>query len=153
MRRPTPSSRWRSLPVRATMKPRGNYFGRVHYARLSREDDDITLIITLAGLFAQKRVARPMSAIVGCAGDIAFVEKKIYGRGSNIPEAERDKALAYVARRSEEAVDYCWEDIKVVAKALLEHQTMTGDEILAVIREARRKDRRRIRTGDEAFAA
>jgi len=53
---------------------------------------------------------------------------------------------------AEQIVDYFWIDIKVAAKALLKHETLTGDEMSAVIRAARRKSRRRCRIGDPPFA-
>jgi len=54
---------------------------------------------------------------------------------------------------AEQIVDYFWIDIKVAAKALLKHETLSGDELAAVIRAARRKSRRRRRIGDPpAFA-
>ena len=64
-----------------------------------------------------------------------------------IPSAE------YIVDHAEQAVAFFWNDIKVAARAVLRHETLTGDELSAAIREARRKTRRRFRIGDPpAFA-
>ena len=60
----------------------------------------------------------------------------------------KEKYAAYIVDHAEGFVDYFWADIKVAAKALLKHETLTGDEILKAIRAARRKSRRRRRIGD-----
>jgi hypothetical protein len=77
----------------------------------------------------------------------------IFGKESRGTAANKEKYLAYIVDRAEEIVDYFWTDIKVAAKALLKHETLTGDEISATIRAARRRSRRRCRVGDPpAFA-
>jgi len=64
----------------------------------------------------------------------------ILGRGSKGTAAAKEKHLAFLVDHAKQFVDYFWPDIKVAAKALLEHETLTGDEISAVIRAARRKE-------------
>jgi hypothetical protein len=70
------------------------------------------------------------------------------GKGRSGTDRKKEKYLALMADRAEAFVEYFWPDIKVTAKALLEHETLTGDEISAMIRAARRKSRRRRRIGD-----
>jgi hypothetical protein len=80
------------------------------------------------------------------------VEKMICGKGRSTP-ASKEKYAAHIVDQAEQIVDYFWTDIKVAAKALLKHETLTGDEISAAIRAARRKSRRKCRIGDPpAFA-
>jgi hypothetical protein len=47
------------------------------------------------------------------------------------------KYYAYVEALAEKLVTHHWNDIEAAAKALLECETLTGDEIWQVIREAR----------------
>jgi hypothetical protein len=111
-----------------------------------------TLVITLAGPLAHRRLA-PRSNWFQ-QQDIAIVLKMIFGKGNNATAADKQKLLEFLVEVTEKIVDYFWADIKVAAKALLKHGTLTGDEIAAVIREARRKSRRRPRTYDPPeFAA
>jgi hypothetical protein len=64
----------------------------------------------------------------------------------------RRRDLAWVEEH-QELLPHPAQDHKVTAKALLKHEALTGDEILTLIRAARRKSRRRCRTGDPpAFA-
>jgi hypothetical protein len=111
----------------------------------------VLLFITLAGPFAHRRFA-PISNWL--TGDFVVVEKMIFGKGSKGTAATKQKYLTYIVYHAEGIVDYFWADIRVAAKALLKHETLTGDEISAVIRAARRKSRRRRRIGDPLeFAA
>jgi hypothetical protein len=78
------------------------------------------------------------------------VKKKIFrmhGNGGTIAQ----KYLAYLEARAAKVVDDLWIDIKAVAKALLERETLTGREIRTVIRDAQRKHGRRDST--EAITA
>jgi hypothetical protein len=78
----------------------------------------------------------------------------IFGKGSEGPAANKQKFLEFLVDDIKKIVNYFWADIKVAAKALLKHETLTGDEIAAAIREARRKSRRRPRIYDPPeFAA
>jgi hypothetical protein len=67
----------------------------------------------------------------------------IFGKGSSGTAAVKEKYLTAMVASAEQIVDFFWIDIKVAAKALLKHETLTGDEISAAIRAARRKKRRR----------
>jgi ATP-dependent Zn protease len=133
---------------RASIRP-----GRVGYGRVVThgppEPADVLLFITLAGPFAHRRFAPRSNWLTS---DFAIAEKMI--SGSKGTAASKEKYLAYIADHAEQIVDYFWADIKVAAKGLLKHETLTGDEISAMIRAARRKSRRRCRIGDPpAFAA
>jgi hypothetical protein len=109
------------------------------------------LFITLAGPFAHRRFAPRSNWLTG---DFVVVEKMIFGKGSKGTAATKQKYLTYIVDHAEGIVDDFWADIRVAAKALLKHETLTGDEISAVIRAAQRKSRRRRRIGDPlGFAA
>jgi hypothetical protein len=134
----------------ASIKPRGASRGRVITHGTRDEAADVLLFITLAGPFAHRRFAPRSNWLTS---DFAIVEKMIFGKESRGTAANKEKYLAYIVDRAEEIVDYFWTDIKVAAKALLKHETLTGDEISATIRAARRRSRRRCRVGDPpAFA-
>ena len=108
------------------------------------------MLIALAGPFAQRRFA-PKSDWIA-ASDFNSVLKTIYYNGKGSPE-KKQRFLEYIVDHAEQAVAFFWNDIKVAAKALLKHETQTGDELAAAIRAARQKTRRRLRIGDPpAFA-
>ena len=78
--------------------------------------------------------------------------KAIFDKGNGSAK-RKEKHLADVVDNAEQAVAFFWNDIKVAARALLKHETLTGDELAAAIRAARQKTRRRLRLGDPpAFA-
>jgi hypothetical protein len=134
--------------LRASIKPRGNRKGWV--AHRGRPARDVLLFITLAGPFAHRRFAPRSNWLTS---DFNIVERIIFGKGSGGTDAAKQRYLAWIADHAEQTVDFFWLDIKVAAKALLKYEMLTGDEISAVIRAARRKNRRRCRTGDPpAFA-
>jgi hypothetical protein len=60
--------------------------------------------------------------------------------------APKQQYLREMVKRAKQVGDYFWTDSRIAAKALLKHETLTGDEISAVIRAARRKGGRRRRT-------
>jgi hypothetical protein len=151
MRVATPSPRWRSAyrfgAPRSDLA--GRALGRVIAPRLPDKHVDIEIYITLAGPLAHRRFA-PRSKWL--TSDLAIVEKMICGKGRSTP-ASKEKYAAHIVDQAEQIVDYFWTDIQVAAKALLKHETLTGDEISAAIRAARRKSRRKCRIGDPpAFA-
>lgn len=133
---------------RASIKPDAGSAGRVTFRRRFR-DPERSLLITLAGPFAQRRFAPKSNwrRHVGSGrSDFDIVRKiirELHGKGGRGTLAQ--KYLVYMEALADSAVDYWWHDIKAVAKALLKHETLTGDEIGAVIRKARRKTRRRLR--------
>jgi hypothetical protein len=43
----------------------------------------------------------------------------------------KQKYLAHTVDLAERIVDYFWADVKVAAKALHKHETLTGDEIFS----------------------
>jgi hypothetical protein len=142
---------FRARGLKASIKPRGISRGRVGYDSLPALAADVVLFITLAGPFAHRRFA-PRSNWFG-GSDFAIVAKIIFGKGSKGTTANKEKYLAHVVDQAEQIVDYFWIDIRVAAKALLKHDTLTRDEIASVIRVARRKSRRCCRIGDPpAFA-
>jgi hypothetical protein len=100
------------------------------------EPADVLLFITLAGPFAHRRFAPRSNWLTS---DFAIVEKMIFGKGSCGTTAAKRKHAVYAVDHAEQIVDYFWADIKVAAKALLKHETLTGDEISAAIRASRRK--------------
>jgi hypothetical protein len=132
------------VPVRyASIKPLKKTLGRVAYGA---DDPILTMIISLAGPQAQRRFA-PRSDWFG-HGDMVLVQDMILGKRSKLTEAGKDTLLEFVADHAIMFVDYFWADIKAVAKALLKRETLTGDdEILDVIRTARRQSGRRGRVG------
>jgi hypothetical protein len=114
------------------------------------DDCETALFIALAGPFAHRRFA-PRSN--WATGDFSVVDKMIFGKASKCAAVKKERYLAHAVDLADAIVDYLWADIKVAAKALFEHETLTGDENSAVIRAARRKSGRRCRTGDPpAFA-
>jgi ATP-dependent Zn protease len=140
------------IPVlRASIKPRGASGGRVITPRLPPDKAvDIQLFITLAGPFAHRRFAPRSNWLTDIGNAHAMIFGKEKRKGT---EAEKQRYLADTVGRAEKVVDYFWPDIKATARALLKHETLTGDEISAAIRAARRKSRRRRRIGDPpAFA-
>jgi hypothetical protein len=126
--------------LRASIKPRGMRNGWVRHDPLPYRTADVVLFITLAGPFAHRRFAPRSNWLTS---DFNRVCRMIKGSS----EKEK-KYLASIVDDAEQIVDYFWTDIRVTAKALLEHETLTGDEILTVIRAGRRKRRRRRRVGD-----
>lgn len=131
------------IPVRsATVRPDRLSNGRV-VTHGPPEPADVLLFITLAGPFAHRRFAPRSNWLTS---DFAIAEKMI--SGSKGTATARQKYAACVVDHAEHIVDYFWADIRVAAKALLKHGTLTGDEISAAIRAARRKSRRRLRIGD-----
>jgi ATP-dependent Zn protease len=134
------------LTVRSvSIRPRAAIRGRVITHGLPNEPADVLLFITLAGPFAHRRFAPRSNWLTG---DFATVHRMIFGKRSKITATNKEKYLADIVDKAEQIVDYFWTDIKVAAKALFKHETLTGDEISAVIRAARRKSRRRRRIGD-----
>lgn len=123
---------------RATIKPRAGSRGQVTLG--GRQCGETALYITLAGPLAQRRFAPRSNWLTG---DFAIAEKMIFGKGSSGTAAVKEKYLTAMVASAEQIVDFFWIDIKVAAKALLKHETLTGDEISAAIRAARRKKRRR----------
>jgi hypothetical protein len=130
---------------RATIRPRGALRGRVIFDSHLEPKADLMMLIALAGPFAQRRFA-PKSDWIA-AGDFNSVLKTIYDNGKGSPE-KKQRFLEYIVDHAEQAVAFFWNDIKVAAKALLKHETQTGDELAAAIRAARQKTRRRLRIGD-----
>jgi hypothetical protein len=102
------------------------------------------MLIALAGPFARRFA--PKSDWIA-ASDFNSVLKTIYYNGKGSPE-KKQRFLEYIVDHAEQAVAFFWNDIKVAAKALLKHETQTGDELAAAIRAARQKTRRRLRIGD-----
>jgi hypothetical protein len=136
---------------RATIKPRGALRGRVIFDSHLGPKADLMMLIALAGPFAQRRFA-PKSDWIA-PSDFNSVLKAIFDKGSERSPEKRQKSLEYIVDHAEQAVAFFWSDIKVAARALLTHETLTGDELAAAIRAARRKTRRRFRIGDPpAFA-
>ena len=127
----------------ASISPRKATFGRVITPRLPAKHVDIKLYITLAGPLAHRRFAPRSNWLTGDFN----VACDMICKGRAWP-AKKEKYFALMSDRAEQIVEYFCPDIKVVAKALLKHETLTGDEISAVIRAARRKSRRRRRIGD-----
>jgi hypothetical protein len=135
--------------LRASIKRRAGSAGRVVHGHLPNADDNKVLFITLAGPLAHRRFAPRSKWWFGGGGDFAMVEKLVFGGTA----ANKQKYLSSMVDRAEAIVDYFWNDIEAAAKALLKHETLSGDELAAVIRAARRKSRRRRRIGDPpAFA-
>ena len=131
---------------RASIRPGRTSNGRV-VVHGPHEPDDAICFIALAGPFAHRRFAPRSNWLTS---DFNVVCNKIFGRGADV---KKQKYLAHVVDHAEQIVDYFWADIRIAAKALFEHETLTGDENSAVIRAARRKSGRRCRTGDPpAFA-
>ena len=133
----------------ATIKPRAGFRGQVTVdGRIG--DCETALLITLAGPFAHRRFA-PRSN--WATRDFSVVDKMIFGKASKCAAVNKERYLAHVVDLADWIVDYLWADIRVAAKALHKHETLTGDEICAVIRAGRRKSGRRCRIGDPpAFA-
>ena len=132
----------------ASIRPDQKRYGRV-VTHGPPEPADAMLFIALAGPFAHRRFAPGSNWLTG---DLNVVCNKIFGRG-NRADVKKQKYLAHVVDDAEQIVDYFWADIVVAAKALRKHETLTGNEISAVIRAARRKSGRRCRIGDPpAFA-
>jgi hypothetical protein len=131
----------------ATIKPRGKLRGRVICE--GHAHPDLMMIVALAGPLAQRRFA-PRSHWI--TSDFNSVLKTIFDEGNGITKKKQER-LAHIVDHAELAVAFFWNDIKVAARALLKHETLTGDELAAAIRAARRKTRRRRRVGDPpAFA-
>src|ERR1700677_4377944 len=130
---------------RATIRPRGALRGRVIFDAHLEPKADLMMLIALAGPFAQRRFA-PKSDWIA-ASDFNSVLKTIYDNGKGSPE-KKQRFLEYIVDHAQQAVAFFWNDIKVAAKALLKHETQTGDELAAAIRAARQKTRRRLRIGD-----
>jgi hypothetical protein len=130
---------------RATIGARGALRGRVIFDSHLEPKADLMMLIALAGPFAQRRFA-PKSDWIA-ASDFNSVLKTIYDNGKGSPE-KKQRFLEYIVDHAEQAVAFFWNDIKVAAKALLKHETQTGDELAAAIRAARQKTRRRLRIGD-----
>jgi hypothetical protein len=131
----------------ATIRPRAGFGGKVTVdGRIG--DCETALFIALAGPFAHRRFAPRSNWLTS---DFNVVDKMIFGKASAVVNKER--YLAHAVDLAEQIVDYFWADIRVAAKALHKHETLTGDEISAVIRAARRQSGRRCRIGDPpAFA-
>jgi len=127
--------------LRASIKPRGKRMGWVRHSPLPRyaEPESVPLI-SLAGPFAQRRIAPRSNWLTS---DFNRVCRMIKGGSEN-----QKKYLAFIVDLAEKTVDYFWADIKVAAKALLKHETLTGDEITVAIRAARRRSGRRPRVYD-----
>lgn len=104
------------------------------------------ILITLAGPLAQRRFAPKSNWLAG--SDFNPLLNAILGERSNGTPKQKEKYLAYIGKRAKQGVDYFWLDIKAVAQALVKHETLTGDEMLTVIRAARQKTRRRQRMAD-----
>jgi hypothetical protein len=129
---------------RATIRPRGALRGRVIFDSHLEPKADLMMLIALAGPFARRFA--PKSDWIA-ASDFNSVLKTIYYNGKGSPE-KKQRFLEYIVDHAEQAVAFFWNDIKVAAKALLKHETQTGDELAAAIRAARQKTRRRLRIGD-----
>src|SRR5258705_11090518 len=97
------------VPVRsASIRPRRASFGRVITPELPDTAVDVQLFITLAGPFAHRRFAPRSSWLT----DVGLAANMILGEGGKGTAAAKQKHLAYMVRRAEEAVDYFWADIK-----------------------------------------
>jgi hypothetical protein len=148
------------VPVRrASIRPGKRSFGRVVMAALPDAElmaraglsgaqvariVDIKLYILLAGPFAQRRFAPRSRWLTSEFNKVIEIAKASHsGSGDRLV-----KYLAKIDRNAERLVDFFWKDIEAGAKALVKHETLTGVEIAAAIRMARRKTRRRHRTGD-----
>ena len=117
--------------LHVSIQPSGDSLGRVTLHELPAPDDDSMVFISLAGPFAQWRFAPDSNWLTS---DITNVEQIVARRGGT--RAETKAHLASLCGHAVRIVDYFWYDIKVVAEALLEHTTMTGDEITSAIRSA-----------------
>lgn len=139
---------------RASISPNQDSLGRIDHGRIFRNGDlewnespqaaaraERAILICLAGPFAQKRFA-PRSRwrsqnYVGfdgsghgigdfdCVVDLTF---RLYGNGD-----VAQKYLRYMEARAEQLVTHHWKEIEAVAQALLERETMTGDEIKGIM--------------------
>ena len=121
---------------------------------LAPADDDIKLCILLAGPTAQKRFAPRSNWLTADFNTIIKIIKRMgaANKDKSMP-ASFGNDLANIRRQVEQIVHYFWNDIEAGAKELVKHETLTGDEIAAAIRIARRKTGRRQRIGDPpAFA-
>jgi hypothetical protein len=121
---------------RATIKPRGNRRGRVIFDSHLEPTADLMILIALAGPFAQRRFVPKSDWIT--ASDFNSVLKAIFDKGNGSAK-RKEKHLADVVDNAEQAVAFFWNDIKVAARALLKHETLTGDELAAAIRAARQR--------------
>jgi hypothetical protein len=130
--------------VRASIKPRGKRLGWVTHGPLPQQYAESVLLILLAGPFAHRRFA-PRSNWLTSDFNIVL---KLIRKGYSGTTENKQKFLNDVIDLAQKTVDYFWTDIKVAAKALLKHETLTGAEMLAAIREARRSSRRRLRVND-----
>ena len=94
------------------------------------------MLIALAGPFA--RHFAPKSDWIA-ASDFNSVLRTIFDKGSKGSPEKKQNFLEYIVDHAEQAVAFFWNDIKVAAKALLKHETQTGDELAAAIRAARQR--------------
>jgi hypothetical protein len=120
----------------ATIKRRGDVEGKVTVSRGRCRYIESSLLITLAGPFAQRRFA-PRSDWRNGNHDFAKVKQEVtvdYGGGTAAQEYHD-----FLEARAEELVDEWWIEIKAVAARLLKRATMTGREIRAVMHKSRRR--------------
>jgi hypothetical protein len=59
-------------------------------------------------------------------------------RGLHDHDMTAARYLSYMEARAERLIWQYWKEIEAVAMALLEHETLTGDQIIAVIHEVNR---------------
>jgi len=95
-------------------------------------------LIYLAGPFAQRRFS-PRSNWRSGNDDFDIIKKRLPWQFDCSGFEKR--YLAFLEVAAQRLVDYFWADIEAVAEALLNHETLTGREILAVINETRSKRR------------
>jgi ATP-dependent Zn protease len=134
----------------ATIKPRHGSWGSVERRKIMRKGDakysaspaamariESEIIVHLAGQYGPNRIA-PERRENHDTADYDLVNEVIFHRlypRLHDHDLTGPRYLSYMEARAERLVWQYWKEIEAVAMALLEHETLTGDQILAVIYE------------------
>ena len=134
----------------ATIKPRRGSWGSVERRKIIRKADakynaspaamariESEIIVHLAGQYGPNRIA-PERRENHDTPDYDLVNEVIFHRlypSLHDHDLTGPRYLSYMEARAERLVWQYWKEIEAVAMALLEHETLTGDQILAVIYE------------------
>jgi hypothetical protein len=134
-----------------TIKPDRSSWGRVEKRKILRKGDleynfsaaamaraETAVLMHLAGQCGPKRIAPDSYRPSRNTPDYDLVNDMIFERlyqKLHDEDVVAFRYLSYMEARAERLVWQYWKEIEAVAMALLEHETLTGDQIIAVIYE------------------
>ena len=135
----------------ATIKPGRGSWGCVEKRKILRKGDleynfsaaataraETAILVHLVGQYGPKRIAPDTYRPSQNTPDYDLVKEVVYHR--MFPKLHPGDLVAfnylnYMELRAERLVWQYWKEIEAVAMALLEHETLTGEQIIAVICE------------------